>query len=280
MFDKLPNSLFKFYGPSEINIETLGRGMVYFPSPPQLNDPFDCQITIDTKYPEEDIPEMALSILRIWAAMENRFKKSYPKLFFSVDEDRPIQRRFDYLVEDFLSCALDFGIYSMTEEINNPLLWSHYANSYKGFAIEFDPHQPYIKSMYEDLYQVRYETSVPEFTLSDLLKGSLHDIEKMMFTIKGEYWRYEKEWRLIAERGEMEFFIPFKVKAIYFGFLSTDETTNTLKSIFGDEIEYFVAVPNEKSFDLGFHDYLTGRARLPGIARQHRKRHIYFYDKK
>jgi hypothetical protein len=278
MIKRLPRRLFKLYSPSERTIQTLTEGNIYFASPHQLNDPFDCQISVDTQYPEEKIYDLALAILKIWSNISYRFQKEYSPLYFSVDEDKPIQRRFDFLVEDFLSRIMDYGIFSMTEEINNPLLWSHYTSNYSGFAIELNPKFPLVKSMYNNLHKVEYRKSIPHFAIDNLIEMTLDDIEKTTATVKGTYWRYEKEWRLISERGGMIYKFPFKIEAIYFGFLSTEVMRKRIIDLFGKEIRYHIAIPNEKSFDLSFHNYEERRYWGPGFAKPHRNRSKYIFD--
>lgn len=80
-------------------------------------------------------------------------------------------------------------------------MWSHYADSHKGICLEFD-----IKRggfFYNNPLPVQYRKRYPKFELSDY-----QDEENMMFTMhqqaictKSVLWKYEKEWRVIADDG-------------------------------------------------------------------------------
>lgn len=80
-------------------------------------------------------------------------------------------------------------------------IWLHYADSHKGICLEFD-----IKRggfFYNNLLPVQYRKRYPKFELSDY-----QDEENMMFTMhqqaictKFVLWKYEKEWRVIADDG-------------------------------------------------------------------------------
>lgn len=80
-------------------------------------------------------------------------------------------------------------------------MWSHYADSHKGICLEFDINRGGF--FYNNLLPVQYRKRYPKFELSDY-----QDEENMMFTMhqqaictKSVLWKYEKEWRVIADDG-------------------------------------------------------------------------------
>lgn len=112
-------------------------------------------------------------------------------------------------------------------------MWSHYADSHKGFALEYD-FRPTLKNpiehvliapvvygeermdvssyiAWEFLHLLKVNSRNPD--IASHLKVALH---------KSEAWAYEKEWRMIAypspnAMNEKVSTISYKPKAIYYG---------------------------------------------------------------
>lgn len=84
------------------------------------------------------------------------------------------------------------GIMSFTEENDNLLMWSHYADQHKGIVIEFDHNHPFFtmpKSGYA-LQPVLYrKTRVDKLGNSSLIAPYFH---------KSKEWAYEQEHRLLV----------------------------------------------------------------------------------
>ncbi|MEI8657260.1 DUF2971 domain-containing protein [Vibrio sp. Hal054] len=84
------------------------------------------------------------------------------------------------------------GIMSFTEENDNLLMWSHYADQHKGIIIEFDHNNPFFtkpKSGY-GLQPVLYrKTRVDKLGKSSLIEPYFH---------KSKEWAYEQEHRLLV----------------------------------------------------------------------------------
>jgi len=79
------------------------------------------------------------------------------------------------------------GVISFTEVVDNILMWSHYANSHKGVAVEFNPKHDYFHS----IQRVRYTTQRPD------LRTQYSEIMAPELYFKSDQWMYEKEWRLV-----------------------------------------------------------------------------------
>lgn len=115
-------------------------------------------------------------------------------------------------------------ILCFSEKIDSTLMWAHYANSHKGFALEYDVHDLFSEEnfiskfgLYPVIYsEVRYDMT--KFLLKFLRNISykdycskmnidfditsnlnLLDIEKP-FLYKSKDWKYENEWRIIRNR--------------------------------------------------------------------------------
>ncbi|NQT54834.1 MAG: hypothetical protein HQ551_01240 [Desulfobacteraceae bacterium] len=98
-------TLFKFRSINKYLIDTLVKGTVYCVRPIRLNDPFDCQVDI------KKATENAISRL------SGKKKQNLVKLSKAKD-------LFDKIQKDIKSV----GICSFSLVLEEPLLWSHYAD--------------------------------------------------------------------------------------------------------------------------------------------------------
>jgi hypothetical protein len=102
----------------------------------------------------------------------------------------------------------------MSESYDNELMWAHYANSNKGFCIEYDFNKaPQLKTeiwrKLISIYKVIYKDEQEEFSfmriLDYIMKGQTdkeeyksisYDMMQKLLTKKA-FWNYEKEWRIL-----------------------------------------------------------------------------------
>lgn len=129
--------------------------------------------------------------------------------FEGLNDDMPFLEH-DSLVTCFTGLKRETG--NSKDTLFNPLMWSHYANSHKGFSIVFDP-------LIAGLFPVKYIKDRPK-------KYNYHNT----ITSKGDAWSYENEFRFIGSKapsdlGRIEYengefylkFYPDDIKAIVFG---------------------------------------------------------------
>ena len=144
----------------------------------------------------------------------------------------------DYNKKIFSMINSQFGVCSLTQKFNDVLMWSHYADSHKGFLIEYDLHD-YIESLRENkifLYPVSYQDERVSIDENILQKINIHDISnegkntlavlflKGLLTKKKD-WEIEKEWRSIRILGSQDVLSEMerrkvkspKINGIYFG---------------------------------------------------------------
>ncbi len=103
-----------------------------------------------------------------------------------------------------------FGVLSLTSKRDSVLMWSHYANSHKGFCLEFDTSaKPFASARKVQYRETRHSFDVdasPEETATSFLLAKHKD------------WEYEDEWRLIAPKGRKKYqFPPYALTGVIFG---------------------------------------------------------------
>jgi len=177
-----------------------------------FNDPFDSTIPIDYAglTPEEKIE-----------AVENHVTNNYPevlgperlklieKVFQESAIDNPEELKKNHEEVVILKIENEIGILSFAGNREHILMWSHYANSHKGFCVGFNKEElkksirPLLKTEGKllKLYDVEYQKSYPKI---NPLKITPEEYFSLPLTIKSNVWGYENEVRLIFKDGANE----------------------------------------------------------------------------
>jgi hypothetical protein len=97
----------------------------------------------------------------------------------------------------FARFAEAFGLLSYSATVSDPVIWSHYADSHRGIAFEFDYTEPS-----DGLIQVEYGAERRIFGYDELEEIRKNNAEEEIrhiissgFTKKASSWSYENEYR-------------------------------------------------------------------------------------
>lgn len=145
------------------------------------------------------------------------------------------------------------GIFSLSKRFNDELLWAHYADSHKGFCIEYEldrllsKQNPKHRSL-----DIQYVNKVPNIDFSKILNQNDADsLVKIMLGFKSKRWEYENELRIITENQGLNSYDFRAVKAIYFGLKAPNEEIDKIMQILqGREVKYFQMKLIPNSFEL------------------------------
>lgn len=201
--NKIPKVLYKYrdWG-LKFNKSILENFEIYFSSPSQFNDPFDS--TIPVRYDllsKSEIIKKSYELLKdedpflsrkaIRSESKSRLKSGYYK-------NKKSQKEFQIEYRN-----KNFGIFSLSSDPKNIIMWSHYSNSHKGFCVGFDTEKllEYIHSKFQhdgpiiDLYDVIYQAEYPIFDPKNL---TAENFAEEPLRVKSSSWKYESEYRLIS----------------------------------------------------------------------------------
>jgi len=193
---------------------------LYFPSPEKFNDPYDCGLPFK-QHPENSDP--AVIKLRIEETASNIFpdisgaeleeKCAKQVLLIQQNPESWFEMSWGYAPSDLNKL---FGVLSLTPHPKNYLMWSHYAQSHKGFCVEFDT-RLLVESVAGHYQKVTYSKDIPYFSIRDKIEEGL--ITKLLYT-KSEDWFYEDEYRItrIHCANTSIRFDPSALIGIYFGY--------------------------------------------------------------
>ena len=151
----VPKYLYKYFSLNDYSLDGLENDYIYLSNPKDFNDPFDCNRNLIAEKRKE---------LSDWQYVER------------------------------LNNISDIGIASFSENGMEPLLWSHYANSYHGFCLKFNV-ESLIDSQNDSvkLKRVIY-SQAPEVISQEHPFSSYYQ-----YLLKLNNWSYEKEWRLLFQ---------------------------------------------------------------------------------
>lgn len=213
---------FKFYSfkgeYSREMIENLRLNRIYAPSLEKLNDPFEgmwegCNIHME--YPECD-DEVFGSLKR----------KGIISLCTSTEDKFP--------------CTP-----------NSILMWAHYSDSNRGFAIEFNNSIFEIESSRFGHGKIEYNYHLP-YRDSNLQDGELAEQDKKRILFwKSNVWEYEQEVRLCCDGSNKYVQLPMNcIKAIYCGSKISEAHLDLLRSIVKENgWEIYVLKPNNMTYE-------------------------------
>ncbi len=211
--------LYKYYSwAKEYHKRALTLNTIYFASPREFNDPFDCKI--NARYDlltDEQLMEIANSLLTRndqRPISEEEVKRSYVAIQ-SGDFRKPSNLTASYERMDKVKESR-IGLFCLSELNDNLLMWSHYGAAHAGFCIGYDTSllDKHFERLFRDdgllvkLFPVQYMECWPKNEIFVKEK----DIEKYMLpilTTKAKDWDYEKEHRyIITDKTDIQYSIP------------------------------------------------------------------------
>lgn len=185
---ELPRYIYKYMSMETAKI-VLENNSIRFSKPPLFNDPFDCQLTIDTGNTDEEVDGYVNQIaktkgLSAHQKEEYRIKLRNPNVRFQITNNS-IQQAINSMKISCFSTAYD-----------NLLMWAHYANKHYGVVMKFDVLKD--ASFFMVPYPVNYTKEYPVFNYlrDDYYKGG-GQIAPLLTKTKSSEWEYEKEVRIM-----------------------------------------------------------------------------------
>lgn len=127
---------------------------------------------------------------------KNKRKQEQPEFLDGVVELAK-QRMPELRNVIFTSFNQSIGVLSLSQKLDDILMWAHYAQNNKGFVIEFDANHRFFNQPMDDhglsgcLHRVVYSEDRPN--RDSMLDMSPSDI----FLLKSEKWKAEEEWRML-----------------------------------------------------------------------------------
>lgn len=188
-----PNTFYKYFNTSSYHLDGLEKGYIFLSPPNSFNDPFDCSTSlIDFSTRSKGFNSEAV----------RRFKEHLGNI----------------------------GICCFSRINDSILMWSHYADSHRGFCVEFsmDPNEPADIHPLDVCYQ-------EDFVKLNFHRDPDNSIVNMIYT-KSIHWQYEEELRILDNNltdieKRKKYFNSKKIKSIFLGINCEEEVISRVKQL-------------------------------------------------
>jgi hypothetical protein len=145
------------------------------------------------------------------------------------------------------------GIFSLSYNALQELMWAHYGGSHHGFCIGYDLEKLVeFEPNVHQFFNVQYSNAIPVPRQSDLIfSESPLNLLKKMLGMKSKPWAYEEEVRVISVPPGLHEHDYRAVKVVYFG-LRCPESTRlaVMKALAGRSVAYEQVISPPSSYAL------------------------------
>lgn len=270
-----PETFLKFCNGSYIEnnankyLDSLKDDELWFSSPKEFNDPFDCVFNLS------DDNLITQIILKIGDILPNNKKEIFVEVmrdFVETDNkkeakeiDNKFRNRLMELKKSIFVCCV-----SENKNLLKSLMWSNYANSHKGFCIEYDSNEliKVVETKHKmPILPVLYSNQFDPISLPVLFSNQNKEKINMSFLltstcIKSTEWSYENEWRMVFNgygRNESGFLLKTcRPKSVYLGCKASEKLKIDLKEICKDKkIKLYQMKMKPNSFELTYEEVDT-----------------------
>ena len=251
----IPRKLYKYYSVNDNLFNLIRNHSCWFSKPSDFNDPFDCNLDISIGRNPKEI-------------MHNMDKSSMLRLLYDalsqkgddvIDAGARIIKK-PFLLKNIINeihkyyIDQNIGVFCLSQDPANILMWSHYADNHKGICVEYSFSEKFLFQQCDEEL-VCFNRICFEDAICDLTKDEDANGYRMLFT-KSVDWKYENECRLLSYNPEIEgdfYSIPLDkdstIKAVYFGLRCQEQTIETVKNILREEkdITFYKMKKNPKN---------------------------------
>lgn len=231
-FKKNPLLIYKYRGGTkeiiERDIQSLEENYFWSSSIDALNDPWETIVKSD------------------------KFQKQSKSIgwFLNQNSKNALSKVKDALL-NVLEALKKAGIYSLSGNVLDEILWAHYANGHKGFCIEYDLDN--LLNSYSGTFfsfPIIYTKNPPNIELNDISSKNQELIKKLA-GYKSKRWSYEQEYRIITNFSGPHFYEYEALKSIYFGLrLDNGYKDLIMKKLKGRGVKYYQIEQVDKSYKL------------------------------
>lgn len=259
--EMMPKRLFRFRAFEKKSVDAFQNDIIYAVTADKFNDPYDTLVRYDlegvkkwvnTVMNTETLGQMKTSFAQGWdlpMEVNHILPKEMTdtlKVALSMIEDikdfegriEDTRQKMISLVETYFPILSETSkrysaIACFSESIESILMWSHYANSHKGFALEYN-FRPTLEEPIKNvgLFPIVYSEErldISDYIAYEFLKilgipAKMPDIAALIKNAlwKSDIWAYEKEWRMIDSTprditDDKASAIHYKPVAIYYG---------------------------------------------------------------
>lgn len=203
---ELPQILYKYRNwKDKYHKRLIINNELYFSSIDQFNDPFDSIVPLSFELiPKEKVRKKYFKYLKYLNPNLNReHRKLLTKLYIKSAEFYNPERQKWHKKYQIKYRIKEYGIFSLSSEKDNIIMWSHYSDSHRGYCIGYYRdkimelrQKIWIENKIQfNIHKVEYKNEYPKYDPTFMTNEEM--IIKPLYT-KSKDWKYENEYRLIC----------------------------------------------------------------------------------
>lgn len=209
--------LYKYGYLNKCSEELFSKPQVWFSTPSQLNDPFECRPWYTFEGNAEQIVESARKMLRKQNHDLTPHMATAQAVALILEDrhrDPEVQKRAREVEARWLAKV---GLFCLSRVRDNILMWSHYADQHRGYCLQFEATDH--THMGNNLFLIPMTNQLSSFTLA---KSSEH--VQLIYLSKHSGWAYEQKWRIIdtKNRSGLHSYPPELLRGVIFGLQMPD----------------------------------------------------------
>lgn len=211
----LPNALYKYTSTENAMLTITGKAL-WFSSPRQFNDPFDCNANLLDFTPSTS---MIKTIINDKVAGSRAVRRRE-----MVKNRKSPHRIVNQASEQVQDLFYQSGVCCFSAVSQNILMWAHYAGNHSGVCLGFDAG---VNEIADIAAWVNYQT---RFSKVNFWDGKADVIAHLLLS-KAHDWHYEQEIRLIRTRNNGKCaFDPGMLREVVFGLKTSPQHIEDIKS--------------------------------------------------
>ncbi len=194
-------------------LANLKSEIIYFNSPSNFNDPFDCNMALAVNAPYVDeIPFIRTLLLEETKGTDGEVK-------IEGMSENEIAAMGMVMANNYMNdrkawAFNSYGICCFSETNDNLLMWSHYASSGRGFCLEFDS----TREPFDSIQRIKYTNTPSKLNFRKLFSVDNLYLLHTLFCTKSSHWKYEKEWRIFNKNSnKAEKYPTSSLTGVYLG---------------------------------------------------------------
>jgi len=242
---------FKYRSLNENFYRTIKASEIWFAPPRTLNDPFDCNVAV-------------MKAVRIAMERCNGAKKVDLLRLLNAGTLHGVRDIFEHMNSNGVT---KLGIFSLSHETENPLLWAHYSDNHEGVCLIYQFNKSFVWSQENKVLAFPYVNYSMEplidffmhgFFETTKIRDLLFEVLKIVITLKSPEWSYEREVRMVRN-GSGAVTIPKSfLSGVIFGVRVGQKKKEELIDYFGDngyKTQFFDAIENPSEFGIAVSEY-------------------------
>jgi hypothetical protein len=120
------------------------------------------------------------------------------------------------VLDTIINGQTNVGIASLSDTLDNDLMWTHYANNWSGICIQYHA-QRLVNALPADSTVVRMAYNEKPSWVGVRDTKNLDDAVKKVFSQKKFNWAYEREWRVLGRKQRNKISDKKALKCVYLG---------------------------------------------------------------